>query len=55
MCKACDFTCCASDEFDQCGCEHCYCEDCRVDVCLVCGTERDDDDVYCEMCQYGTE
>jgi hypothetical protein len=28
MCNACAFQCCASDEFERCGCDHCDEPDC---------------------------
>lgn len=28
MCNACAFQCCASDEFEGCGCDHCYEPEC---------------------------
>lgn len=35
MCNACGFICCASDEFDGCGCNFCECP--------ACWSEDDDD------------
>ncbi|MFC6790629.1 hypothetical protein ACFQE0_14030 [Methylobacterium komagatae] len=32
MCNACAFYCCASDEFEGCGCDHCYDSACRDDA-----------------------
>jgi hypothetical protein len=38
MCNACGFYCCASDEFEKCGCEGCYCS--------ACWPDDDEDDDY---------
>ena len=52
MCNACGFYCCASDEFEKCGCEHCPCSACWPD---------DDDEDYdenefcCEVVDTGDE
>lgn len=39
MCNACGFYCCASDEFDGCGCEGCY----KI-ACLPAEDEGNDED-----------
>jgi hypothetical protein len=37
MCNACGYYCCASDEFDHCGCEYCYNPACWPPFCESCG------------------
>lgn len=46
MCNACNMICCASDEFDSCGCDHCGHPDCQA-RCEDCGQPQG----YCD-CDY---
>jgi hypothetical protein len=39
MCNACGFICCASDEFEGCGCDTCGVDDCLED-CQECGEKE---------------
>ena len=44
MCNACGFLCCGSDEFSECGCDHCEEPDCHSAVCFNCGSRFCDGD-----------
>ena len=33
MCNACGYLCCASDEFEECGCDHCPEPACHFEPC----------------------
>lgn len=43
MCNACGFLCCASDQMDACGCDHCNFPECWS-ICDVCGETGDNCD-----------
>lgn len=49
MCNACGFLCCGSDEFEECGCNHCPNPACHFEPC-DCGVANcrgcDDDDDF---------
>jgi len=40
MCNACGNLCCGSDQFDGCGCEHCFDPACMPTVCKSCADPR---------------
>lgn len=42
MCNACGFLCCASDVFEDCGCDHCPEPECHA--CFNCGARDCDGD-----------
>lgn len=44
MCNACGFLCCGSDEFSECGCDHCDEPDCHTAACFKCGSRLCDGD-----------
>lgn len=50
MCNACGFLCCGSDEFAECGCNHCPHPECHWDPC-GCGVAncRGCDDPDCDL------
>lgn len=48
MCNACGYQCCASDEFESCGCEDCDEPDCWPPLCPDCGEFMYDD--FCSAC-----
>lgn len=50
MCNACGFLCCASDEFEGCGCD-CECIACQWNPC-DCGVSNCEGECYtCEPCE----
>lgn len=55
MCNACGFLCCGSDEFSECGCDHCDEPDCHSAVCFNCGSRLCDGDCEEEEDHYDFE
>ncbi len=51
MCNACNFTCCASDQLEGCGCHDCSDPGCAPVNCCVCGEPLDDHEYeVCDSC-----